>query len=76
MVVEYYLRLTPRRDIVSRSLSGDGLLHRGEQWVVVQDSHLSFESAALVAQLRARQQAWREYRLHGRLAVQVFRVLL
>jgi 4-amino-4-deoxy-L-arabinose transferase-like glycosyltransferase len=76
MVVDYYLRRTHRRDIVSRSLSGDGLQARGEQWVLVQDNHLSFENAALIAQLRARQPAWREYRLHGMLALQVFRVML
>jgi hypothetical protein len=76
MVVDYYLKRANRPDIVSRSLSGDGLLPRGQQWVLVQDNHLSFENAGVVAQLRAQYQTWREYRLHGRLAVQVFRVAL
>jgi 4-amino-4-deoxy-L-arabinose transferase-like glycosyltransferase len=74
MVVDYYLQRANRRDIVSRSLSGDGLLPHGDQWVLVQDNHLSFENAGVVAQLRAQRQPWREYRLHGRLALQVFRV--
>ena len=74
MVVDYYLQRSGRRDIAARSLSGEGLPNRGEQWVLVQDSHRSFENAALVAQLRATAEPWREYRLRGTAVLQVFKV--
>jgi hypothetical protein len=74
MVVDHYLRETERRDLTSRSLSREGLQAHGEQWVLVQNSHLSFENADLVAQLRAQLQPWRRYHLDGMTAVEVFKV--
>jgi 4-amino-4-deoxy-L-arabinose transferase-like glycosyltransferase len=73
-VVDYYVRRQPCGHLESRSLSGEGLLTHGEQWVLVQDNHLSFENAALVAELRAQRHPWREYRLRGSPVLQVFRV--
>jgi hypothetical protein len=74
MVVEHYLQQTDRRDLVSRSLSRQGLEAGGEQWVLVQDNHLSFENASLVAQLRAQMVPWRRYSLEGATALEVFKV--
>lgn len=74
MVVDHYLRQAARPDLTSRSLSQRGLQAHGEQWVLVQNSHLSFENADLVAQLRAQLRPWRRYRLDGVTAVEVFRV--
>ena len=74
MVVDHYLRQAARPDLTSRSLSQYGLAAHGEQWVLVQNSHLSFENADLVAQLRAQVPPWRRYRLDGVTAVEVFKV--
>jgi 4-amino-4-deoxy-L-arabinose transferase-like glycosyltransferase len=74
MVVEHYLQQTDRRDLVSRSLSRQGLEAGGEQWVLVQDNHLSFENASLVAQLPAHMVQWRRYSLEGATALEVFKV--
>ena len=74
-VVSYYLRERARQDITARSLSGEGVDARGrEAWVIVQDEHRTFENQSLVAQLRARAIPWREIRVDGRLAAQIFRM--
>jgi hypothetical protein len=74
MAVEYYSRQAGRGDLASRSLSLDGLAPRGDQWVVVQDGHLYFENASVVAQIRRSMSPWREYRLAGTTVLQVYRL--
>jgi hypothetical protein len=74
-VVAYYLRAYARPDIAVRSLSAQGLGPSGsESWVIVQDEHLTFENQQIVSQLRAAETPWREIRVEGRLAAQVFRI--
>jgi len=74
-VVAHYLHEEGRPDIRAASLSSDGLDARGtESWVLVQDEHLTFENEAIVSQLRRTESPWREIRIDGRLAAQVFRV--
>jgi len=74
-VVAHYLGAGHRRDIVVESLSSVGLHASGrEMWVIVQDEHLTFENQRIVGQLRARETPWREIRIDGRVAAQVFRL--
>ena len=75
MVVEHYVSQTARHDLELRSLSQEGMRPRGEQWILVQDSHLYFENAMLIDQLRRSQAPWREYRLGGTAVLQVFKVV-
>lgn len=74
LVVQHYLAQTPRHDLEVRSLSEHGLRFRGEQWILVQDSHVYFENATLIDQLRRAHVPWREYRLGGTPVLQVFKV--
>jgi hypothetical protein len=74
LVVEYYVGRTLRHDLEVRSLSQHGVRFRGEQWILVQDSHVYFENATLIDQLRRAQVPWREYRLGGTSVLQVFKV--
>jgi hypothetical protein len=75
MVVEYYVSQAGRHDLELRSLSQHGMRPRGEQWILVQDSHVYFENATLIDQLRRSQTPWREYRLGGTAVLQVFKVV-
>jgi hypothetical protein len=74
-VVEYYVRRSGRSDLELRSLARDGLPMHGEQWVIVQESHIYFENADLVAHLRQVARPWREFRLRGTPVVEVFRLM-
>jgi predicted membrane-bound mannosyltransferase len=76
LVVEHYVARGDRNDLEVRSLSRDGLRPRGEQWILVQDSHVYFENASLLDQLRRTHVPWREYRLGGTSVLQVFKVVL
>jgi hypothetical protein len=73
-IVAYYLRSTGRTDLHSRSLSADGLVRFGEQFVLVQDDHIYFENVAEVARLRRAQTPWRDYRVMHTPVLQVFRL--
>ena len=74
-VVAYYLQRDGRPDIAARSLSADGAVAgAGETWVIVQDEHTTFENTLLIEQLRSREQPWKEYRMDGLVAAQVFRL--
>jgi hypothetical protein len=74
-VVAHYLRAHARPDIGVRSLSAEGFDPRNSQsWAIVQDEHLTFENQRLVSQLRAVETPWREIRVAGRVAAQIFRV--
>lgn len=74
-VVAHYLDERRRRDIAVESLSAHGVdASARDTWVIVQDEHVTFENQQLVAQLRARQAPWREIRIDGRVAAQVFQV--
>jgi hypothetical protein len=74
MVVEHYLARSGRTDLRARRLSQQGLSARGEQWVLVQDSHRSFENRSIVSQLRRSAAPWREYRLAGTTVLEVLRL--
>jgi 4-amino-4-deoxy-L-arabinose transferase-like glycosyltransferase len=74
MVVEHYLSQLSRRDLSVRTLSQDGLHGRGEAWVLVQESHIYFENAGIVAQLRQSQRPWREYRLGGTVVLEIYAI--
>jgi hypothetical protein len=75
LVVRHYLEQSGRRaDLHLRVLSQEGLAVRGEQWVIVQDSHVYFENASLVWQLRHSLPRWREYQMAGSTVLEVFRV--
>lgn len=72
-VVSHYLASSGRTDLVSRSLSAEGLPPGPiERWVLVQDAHIYFENQAVVEQLRASVAPWRELRMRDALAVQIF----
>jgi len=74
-VVAHYLDVAGRRDVRSVSLSAEGVpAGAAEVWVLVQDAHLSFENQAIVESLRQRLIPWREIRMRGALAVQIFHV--
>jgi len=74
-VVAHYLHEQRRPDIGVESLSGHGVDARArDTWIIVQDEHLTFENQQLVAQLRARQAPWRDIRIDGRVAAQIFHV--
>jgi len=74
-VVAYYLQRHGRPDITARSLSAGGLPPGvAETWVIVQDEHTTFENRLLVEQLRTRGKPWKEYRVDGMVAAQVFRL--
>jgi len=75
MVVEHYVSQAGRADLELRSLSQHGVRQRGEQWILVQDSHVYFENATLIDQLRRSQTPWRQYRLGGTPVLQVFKVV-
>jgi hypothetical protein len=74
MIVEHYVSRSSRRDLQLRTLSQDGLHGGGELWVVVQESHIYFENAGIVAQLRQSLRPWREYRLGGTVVLEVYRI--
>jgi len=74
-VVAHYLHQQRRCDIAVESLSARGIDGSArDTWVIVQDEHLTFENQQLIAQLRSRQAPWREVRIDGRLAAQIFHV--
>lgn len=74
-VVSLYLERSGRVDLQATSLSSDGLpQHARETWVLVQDAHVYFENQSIVDQLRRSAVPWREIRMRGALALQVFRL--
>lgn len=74
-VVAHYLDVGGRRDLRSVSLSVEGLPRSAvEVWVLVQDAHRYFENQAIVDVLRQRLAPWREIRMRGALAVQIFQL--
>jgi hypothetical protein len=73
--VAHYLRQHGRADISVRALSAQGIPpDASEAWVIVQREHTTFENHLVVDQLRARQQPWAQFRAHGTLATQVYRI--
>lgn len=74
-VVAEYLARAGRSDLQPRSIARDGLpMGAVETWMLVQDGHRYFENEAVIAQIEARGPPWREVRVHGVLAVQVYQV--
>jgi Dolichyl-phosphate-mannose-protein mannosyltransferase len=74
-VVAEYLARAGRSDLQARSIAHDGLpMNDVETWMLVQDGHRYFENEAVIAQVEARGPPWREVRVHGALAVQVYQV--
>jgi len=73
--VAEYLARHGRPDVASCSIAHDGLpMTRVETWVIAQDGHTYFESDAVIDALRRRLAPWREVRVAGVPAVQVYRV--
>lgn len=73
-VVTHYVVRDNRPDLRVMNLSQAGVTHRGEQWVLVQDEHRSFENAASVDSLRTRP-VWREYRVGSAVSVQLYHLM-
>jgi hypothetical protein len=74
-VVRFYLDRSGRTDIEVTSLSTAGLSDSAtEQWVLVQDAHIYFETEELVALLRMRHTPATEYHLADVTVLQVFRI--
>jgi len=74
-VVAHYLRRYHRPDIEARSLSMAGVARPPtEAWVLAQDSHACFESAAMVEQLRSGLVPVFVARVRGQSAVETFRL--
>jgi hypothetical protein len=75
VVVAEYLARSGRTDIDAWSLSSRGIpMQAPETWVLVQGSRLSLENEMTVRQLQSRFAPVREFRVHGVLAVQLFRL--
>lgn len=74
-VVRFYLDRTARSDLRAESLSRSGLSGIGtEQWVLVQDGRVYFETEELIKLLRMRHTPVTEYRIHDVTALQLFRI--
>jgi hypothetical protein len=74
-VVRFYLDRTSRTGVRAESLSGSGLSRNGtEQWVLVQDAHVYFETEEPIKLLRMRHTPVKEYRINGVTVLQVFRI--
>jgi len=74
-VVAYYLNAANRIDLRVRSLSSQGIPYGHQSaWVIVQDTHATFENHDVVEQLRRQSVPWKEFRAGDALAAQVFRI--
>ena len=72
-IVRFYLEQEGRRDIGVRSFSGHGLSNDAhEQWVLVQDAHVYFETEELIAHLRSRSKPVDVYQIKGVTVLEVF----
>jgi len=72
-VVEEYLQEAGRADLKSISLARQGLpTHPGETWVLAQDGHVYFENRDLLDEIHRSHTPWREWRIDGAVAVQVY----
>lgn len=74
-VVEFYVSRGPRTDLQVKSLSSSGVFsNTTEQWVLVQESHLYFETEELIALLRLRHSPVAEFRMDDVTVLQLFRI--
>ena len=74
-VARYYLDEAGRREVRVRSFSKHGLSRDvQEQWVLVQNAHVYFETAELIAQLRGRHSPVERYDVAGVTVLEVFRL--
>jgi len=74
-VVEFYLSRSPRTDLQVKSLSGNGVFSRTtEQWILVQESHVYFETEEPIALLRLRHRPIAEFKMDDVTVLQLFRV--
>jgi 4-amino-4-deoxy-L-arabinose transferase-like glycosyltransferase len=74
-VVRFYLARRPRSDIQVTTFSGSTLYKTAtEQWVLVQDAHVYFETEQRIALLRLRHAPVAEYRIRDMPVLQVFRI--
>ena len=74
-VVQFYLSRTPRTDLRVNSLSSSGVFgNTTEQWVIVQESHLYFETEELIALLRLRHTPIAELHMDDVTVLQLFRI--
>jgi hypothetical protein len=74
-VVRFYLDRAPRADLRVRKLSSTGVFGNAtEQWLLVQDSHVYFETQASIALLRMRHKPAAEYKIGDVTVLQVYRI--
>lgn len=74
-VVRFYLDQSARTDVRIETLSASGLSSAAaEQWVLVQDAHVYFETQELIAMLRMRHKPVAEYRINDVTVLQLFRI--
>ena len=74
-VVEFYLSRSSRTDLQVKSLSGSGVFSKTrEQWVLVQDAHVYFETEEVIALLRLRHRPIAEFRMDDVTVLQLFRI--
>ena len=74
-VARHYLDEAGRRDVRVRSFSKHGLSRDvTEQWVLVQNAHVYFETDELIAQLRRRHSPVERYDVAGVTVLEVFRL--
>jgi hypothetical protein len=72
-VVSEYLAENARSDMESRSLSHDGIpMKAAERWAIVQDGHIYFENAAMIAGIRQHYRRWLVVRVAGAVAAEVY----
>lgn len=74
-VVEFYLSRSRRTDLHVRAFSAAGLSsNMTEQWVLVQESRVYFETEELIALLRLRHKPVAEFRINDVTVLQLFRM--
>ena len=74
-VVGFYLGRSSRTDLRVESFSRTGLANRvAEQWVLVQDAHIYFETQELITMLRMRHTPVAEYRINDVSVLELFRI--
>jgi len=74
-VVRFYLDRSRRTDVRIETFSASGLASlAAEQWVLVQDAHVYFETQEPIAMLRMRHKPVAEYRINDVTVLQLFRI--
>jgi hypothetical protein len=75
-VVAFYLSRSPRMDLHVKPLASNGVFSSTtEQWVIVQESHVYFETEELITLLRLRHRPVAEFRMDDVAVLQLFRIV-